>query len=111
MSNVTLPNEIAIIDCLLNTVISAGYCVTVFDGEFVVIKRSTNREEIKESLNSTGTDWLRILSQEDTYHIGSIELIYNNGNNGNDLISNTASADDSAFDALLKPVYNLIDSL
>lgn len=111
MNNVTCPNEIKIIDCLLDTVINAGWCVTVFDGESIILGRSTNQEEIKAELNSTGADWLRIFKQDEPYMIGSILVIYNNGGDGLDLIANTASGDHAAFDELLNPVYELVDQL
>ena len=106
-----LENENRIIDCILSTVFAGGYEVSIFDGEEFILRRSSDVTEIKEALNSTGLDWLRVLKKDDPYQIGSILLIYNNGNDGIDLIANTASGDHAAFDALLKPVYDLVDSM
>lgn len=106
-----LEKENRIIDCILSTVFAAGYEVSIFDGEEFILRRSSDVDTIKEALNSSGMDWLRVLKKDDPYQIGSILLIYNNGNDGLDLIANTASGDHAAFDDLLNPVYELVDSM
>ncbi len=111
MEQKTLVNENAIIDCLLKVILNAGYCVSVNDGECTVIARSTNIDEIVAELRSTGSDWIRIHKPGEAYHVGSIELIYNNGSDGVDLISNTAASDLEALDELLVPVYEFIETL
>lgn len=111
MEQTTLVNEDSIIDCLLNVILNAGYCVSVNDGEETVVVRSTDKEEIVSSLRSTESDWIRIFKPGEAYHVGSIELIYNNGSDGVDLISNTAANDLDALDQLLIPVYEFIETL
>ena len=111
MTDKTLENETAIIDCLISTVLNAGYCISVYDGEAVIVNRSTNPDDIKESLRSTDLDWLRVLKVDEPYIVGSVCLVYNNGDDGLSVISDTASQDHAYFDQLLEPVEMLVDSL
>ena len=106
-----LPNESRIIDCILSTVIAAGYCCSVVEGDYLEINRSTDITSIKEAITGEGETYLRVLKQDDPFHLGTVVLIFNNGNEGIDIIADTASCDHAAFDALLAPVYQLVDSL
>lgn len=67
----------------IDDAIAAGHAIDVFDGEEVVIKRSTNADQIIAAMFSTDSDTLII--HKDGKRIGSILLIY--GNNGHDVIS------------------------
>lgn len=110
MEQKTLDNENIIINAILNATIDKGYCISVNDGEETVVVRSTDKEEIINSLRSTDLDWLRIFKQNEAYHVGSVCLIYNNGSDGVDLIADIAANDLNQLDELLQPVYDLIDT-
>ena len=111
MDQKTLDNENAIIDCMLNLFISTGHCISVNDGEETILVRSTDISEIKEELRSTDSDWIRVFKAGEAVHVGSVLLVYNNGSEGINLISDTASSNLEQFDELLQPVFDLIDTL
>jgi hypothetical protein len=63
--------------------LSAGFTITVFDGEARPVERSSDLKAIMDDLMSTDEDLLEVF-QGDKF-IGSISLIY--GNDGWDVIS------------------------
>ena len=79
------PTELNFARKLVAEILSRGYSIRVWEGGGWAGERSTDLEEIVQSLNSTGEDTLKI-KVGDTY-AGTILLVWGNNPDGSELIS------------------------
>lgn len=98
--------EKKIITKALDTIISAGYEVSVFDGEAIVIKRSTNTNNILEKLFSVDDESLLIYKPNEKNRIGCVQLVY--GNDGWDVLADSSN---QVVEELLQPASKLADEI
>lgn len=107
-----------IVHKLVSHAIESGYCVSVRDGSFIdgegewVLKSSTDLAAILAAMFSTDGDTLTIRNPNDKStnnigaKVGSVSLVYGNGN---EVISDYSSADLDAFSAWIKPVEDFAE--
>lgn len=102
---------------LITHALAAGYCISVNDGEDWVVKKSRNIVEIIGAMSSTDSDVLTFRDPTDKStnnvgrKVGSVVLIYGNGN---DVISDYSAPTNEALEAFsewLKPVENYAETL
>jgi hypothetical protein len=87
---------------LIDTLLHAGYALSVNDGEETTLKNSTTREDILTALNTTGQDY--IIVSKDSKRIGQVYVVWGNDR---DLISDYSSC----LDSVLEPVMQYIESI
>jgi hypothetical protein len=68
---------------VIDDAIAAGHTIDVFDGEAVVVKRSTNADQLIAAMFSTDSDTLII--HKDGKRLGTVFFVY--GNTGYDVIA------------------------
>ena len=78
-------------------VIEAGYSISVFDSEEIVLKRSTNVERIVEAMFSTDEDYFYAYRPEETERAGYVHFVY--GNEGWKVISDNSLSLEPALEA------------
>jgi hypothetical protein len=98
--------ELAIANKIVDDALATNYTISVYDGEDWCLKRSSNKAEIIEALNSTGWDQLKFRDSEGVY-VGVVALIW--GNAGWELISDYTVS--PAMEDLLKGANELSDVL
>lgn len=92
----------------IRAALKAGFTLSVFDGEEVTIKCSTNFEDILFSMCTTDEDFLYLnRGGGNGKRVGWIRFIY--GNTGYDVISDYTLNVEKLFD--MKSVQNLADSI
>lgn len=69
--------ELTIITKVVDDTLAAGFTLSVWEGEDWAIKRSTDREAILASMQSTDSDTILFYIDDTKY--GWVELIYGNG--------------------------------
>jgi hypothetical protein len=85
--------------------LDAGYKLSVFDGEEVTLKRSTDAEAIFKALRTTDDDYLFVHRGEEKPRCGWVRFVY--GNDGYDVISDyTVNLED-----VLSPVNDYAGTL
>lgn len=94
--------EKQIAKAIVQSALSAGLTVSVFDGEEWPLKRSTDKTKILDALFSTDSDSLRFRDAEGEI-VGFVSLIY--GNDGYDVISDYTATE--RVESLLKPAIDL----
>lgn len=77
--------------------IEAGYSISVFDSEEIVLKRSTNVERIVEAMFSTDEDYFYAYRPEETERAGYVHFVY--GNEGWNVISDNSLSLEPALEA------------
>jgi hypothetical protein len=102
------PNDGKIVRKLVDDALAAGLVVSVNDGEEWTVKKSRERAEILGALATTGEDHLRF-RREDGSNVGTVSLIYDNGNEGCDVISDHTA--NEATEALVKGASDLAAKL
>lgn len=95
--------ERQIAECIVNTVLAAGHCLTVYDGGEDVVSRSQDFAAIMASLGSTESDVLRAYDLGGK-RLGWVSLIWGNGC---DLISDSGG---KVMEALLLPAETLANT-
>lgn len=98
-------NEAAIIRSFCTAFIAKGYTVSIDDGVEEVLVQSTDINAILKESNSTGDDLFKVYKGDNLR--GTVYCIYNNGNAGLDLISDTSDS----LEEMLVPTGEFIDSL
>ena len=81
--------------------IEAGYSISVFDSEEIVLKRSTNVERIVEAMFSTDEDYFYAYRPEETERAGYVHFVY--GNEGWNVISDNSLSLEPALEAATAP--------
>ena len=71
--------EKQIAERIVDKALAAGYTISVYDGEEWPLKRSINRPDILAAMYSTDSDVLRFRWPESSHAVGSIMLVYGNG--------------------------------
>lgn len=89
---------------IVDGALALNYSVSVFDGEEYAVKRSSNRDEILNALNSTGTDNLRIWNSAG-HCVGVVFLVW--GNEGWALINDYTAT--PLMEAMLQGANELSD--
>jgi hypothetical protein len=102
LSKYATPNERAIVQVLLNTILDDGCTVSVYDGEEMTVFRSTDIHVIKDALATTGEDYLHVWKNG---KIGWVRLIWSNDT---DLISDSSMGE---IERLLKPAMDFAETL
>lgn len=97
--------ELNIAAKIVDDALALSYTISVYDGEEWALKRSKDREEILEALNSTGLDNLTIRDADGEY-VGVVALVW--GNAGWELINDYTVSD--AMETLLQGANELADS-
>lgn len=77
--------------------LAAGYQLSVFDGEEITVRRSTDRKAILAAMRTTDDDYLYVYQGADK-KIGWVRFVY--GNDGPDVICDYTTN----LEAALKPV-------
>ena len=91
--------EMLIAGKLVRTLLSAGFQISVWDGEAYGIQKSTTAADILKALRTTDEDVLYCRKDENgTITSGSINLVY--GNDGYDVISDNSCS----LEPFLEPV-------
>jgi hypothetical protein len=89
--------EKQICERIVDKALAAGYTISVYDGEAWPLQRTSNRPDILAAMYSTDSDVLRFQWPESGELIGSVLLIYGNGD---DVVSDYT--DNEAMAALVK---------
>lgn len=76
--------------------IDAGYCISVFDSEVVVLKRSTSVDSIMDAMFSTDEDVFYVYRPGVAERAGFVHFIY--GNDGWDVISDSSESLEPALE-------------
>lgn len=71
-------DERAIAALIVSHLIANGYTLSVFDGEAWAVKRSDDARELGAALGTTDADVIRV--RRDGEVVGSVTLIWGNGN-------------------------------
>ena len=105
-------NEHRIVSAIVKKALSLDYKISLFDsidseGEWTV-KRSTSYKEVMDAIASTGGDVLKFRNSKDEV-VGSVVLIYGNGNDGCYVISDNTAND--KMDELLADANEVADKL
>ncbi len=90
--------EKKIITRTLDTLIKAGYEISVFNGEEIVISRSINPEAILDRMFSVDDEQILLYKPDERKRQGWVQFIY--GNDGWDVIADHSGH----LDEVLKPV-------
>lgn len=93
-------NEMAILNAMLSNAIAKGYEVSLHDGEETVCKRSTDVNELLVESAATGSDAFTFHRPNVAGYVGWVSCIYNNGNDGLDVISD--HTDHAEIEAILE---------
>ena len=80
--------------------IDAGFTLSVFDGEEVTIKRSTDPVAICNAMNTTDEDYLYVHRADEKERFGWLYFVY--GNDGYDVISDYTTNLDPQMEAINK---------
>lgn len=86
---------------LVREILEEGLSVTVDNGEYVAVKRSTDRAEIERELGATDMETL-ILYRGDA-RVGSMLLVWGNDPDGSELVADYT--DNAVIDALWRRVF------
>lgn len=70
--------------------IDAGFKISVFDGEEITLKPTTNIESILEAMFTTDEDYMFVHASETGERVGFVRFIY--GNDGWDVINDYSSS-------------------
>lgn len=95
--------EQQIMDLIVDAAFAAGYTVSVHDGEEVTVDKSTDKAEIFAACRTTGQDYL--IFKNEGERVGQVSLIYGNGNNGMDLISDYSMS----IEGMMQPVMDAVE--
>jgi hypothetical protein len=91
--------EMLIAGKLVRTLLTAGFQISVWDGEAYAVKRSEKASHIIHALRTTDVDVLYCRKDENgTITSGSVTLVY--GNDGYDVISDNSCS----LESFLEPV-------
>jgi len=104
-----LLNERKIVLGILSYVLDKGFSVSVNDGEEDTLFHSTDINEIFEALDTTGDDYI-FFHDADKKILGYYWLIYDNGNDGLDVITDS-SVTSLINEVDLQVVYPLLHKL
>lgn len=94
--------EQTIVNAIVDSALSRGYSISVYDGEEYALRRSTDKRAILDAVCSTDHDTLRFYNGD--RKVGWVLLIWGNGC---DLISDWSDTD--AMGELLNPIIDSID--
>ena len=101
-------DERAIAALIVSELIALGYALSVYDGEAWTVKASTDAREVCAALASTDADEIRV--RDVGAVVGSVTLIWGNGNALLSDWSSTATALGSAFNAAVETLADEIDA-
>jgi len=106
-TSITESNERRIAAKLINDALNKGYKVCLYDGEETTVWKSSKVSEVMKASRTTDADMLSFYDRKE--YLGFVALIYNNGNEGLDLIADYSGTD--IMDDLLSGVYKLIATM
>lgn len=89
---------------IVDDALTAGFSISVYDGEETTVKQARDRAVILDAMATTGSD--RLVMYREGRHCGWVLLIWGNGA---DLLSDHAAND--TMEALLQPVYDYAETL
>jgi len=97
--------ETQIIKATINTLLSAGFEVSVFDGEEIVVERLVAPDMIFEAMKTTDEDYLRVYMRGDRSAVvwGWVRFIY--GNDGTDVINDYSTN----LESIMGRIFAMID--
>lgn len=101
--------EAKIVRRMLRTAKKNGWTFAVSYGGGLAIGKNNNVENTIRELGSTGQDWIRFYNA-DGVKVGFVWVIYNNGNDGLDLITDH-SVDEGIFDNFMEEISEYVDGL
>lgn len=102
--------EAKIIRRMLRTAKGNGWNFSVYEGEELAIGINCDVEETIKALGSTGEDWIRFYDNNGV-KLGFVYVIYNNGNDGLDLITDHSLDDEGPFEMFMDDISNYVDTL
>jgi len=106
-TSVTESNERRIAAKLINDALNKGYTVCLFDSEETTVWKSSKVSEVMNASRTTDVDLLSFYDHDEW--LGFVALVYDNGNQGLDLISDYSDTD--IMDDLLSGVNKLIATM
>jgi hypothetical protein len=89
---------------LVDLILASGLSVSVFDGEEWTLKRSTSGTAIKEALETTGEDYLKLYDASGTY-AGWLYLVW--GNSAPELVADYSA--NETVDAIWNEWHKAVD--
>lgn len=89
----------------LETLITAGFEISVYDGQDIVITRSTNVESILDKMFSVDDEQILLYKPDDRKRHGWVQFVY--GNDGWDVIADHSGH----LEEVLKPVAEFSDGI
>ncbi len=95
--------ESQIIKATVETLVHAGFQLSVFDGEVTTVFRSTDMAAIFDALRTTDEDYLFAYRIDEDSHHGWVRFIYGNGDL--DVISDYTTN----LDEVIDPVFKMIE--
>lgn len=72
---------------LIARILTAGYRISVYDGEEWAIKRNVDPLKIIDAMGNTDSDTLRLTKLGNVIGDGNIFLVWGNADDGSDLVS------------------------
>lgn len=114
MSNVCSKNEnllaveAKIIRRMLRTAKKNGWNFSVYEGEDLAIGINQDVEATIKACGSTGQDWIRFYDAEGK-KLGYVWVIYNNGNDGLDLITDHSLS--NGIEEFMDEICEYVDTL
>ena len=101
-------NEAKIITLFCTDAIAKGCTVSVFDGCEFALKRSRDVQKILIEAAATGEDSFRIRNKDGEI-VGSVYCIYNNGNEGLDVMADYTES--TLMNEILYRAHSFIDEM
>lgn len=71
---------------LIRKILSEGFCISIFDGEEITVRKSTHFPTILSALATTGQDNLDIFTPQGLFR-GTFTLVWGNDPSGEELIA------------------------
>lgn len=102
--------EAKIIRRMLRTAKKKGWNFSVYEGEDLAIGINCDVEETIKALGSTGEDWIRFYDNNGV-KLGVVYVIYHNGNDGLDLITDHSLDNEGPFETFMNEISEYVDSL
>ncbi len=95
--------ESQIITATIYALVSAGFQLSVFDGEETVVSRSTDMVVIQAAMRTTDEDYLYVYRIDDSPHYGWVRFVY--GNDDIEVINDYTTN----LEEVMAPVFDMID--